>query len=513
MTRRSSPSRRLPRPTKPETQPIRPAPPFRWPSLGEMADPRAPFLIPALLLIMSRIALSLYVPFAAEDAYITFRYARNFANGFGLVFNPGEHVFGFSSPLWTLWTALGFKLGAPPVAWARLSTLTLELATLVVVTTMLRLQVSNRSAWCFAFFWAVWPYFGAVSVSGMENLAMVGLIALAAAWCARRSRLAGPALAAVALMRPEGLASVLFLGWRASWRDRLVGAGLIVAGAVALTLYFGSPLPQSLVAKSQVYGTPGPWAGRYWWDWLSPFVFGRFTAVSDTGHLFLLSVVFAPAAWFGARTLWAERRTPLASFVAACLAVWLGYAVLGVAYFWWYLAVPLAGFGALAAVGFPRLGRGPALYVSTALLALGLWTVVPELYLGRAQSEYLGFARVGEFLALHAQPGQKVMLEPIGMVGFRAPLVILDEVGLVSPQVARRRGQGPGWYADIATQERPDWLVVRHAFLSAGRSFAGAGAPFRNPAERESLLARYAVEAQVDTVSGENSLVVMSRRR
>src|SRR5262245_41630732 len=513
MTRRSSPARRPPKPGRTEAHSPHPAPTFRWPTLAELLDPKGPFLIPAALLVAGRVALSLYLPFAAEDAYITFRYARNFASGFGLVFNPGEHVFGFSSPLWTVWMAAGFKLGAPPVMWARVSTLASELAALVVVAGMLKQQISNRSAWCFAFFWAVWPYFGAVSVSGMENQAMVGLIALAAAFSARRSPMAGPSLGAVALMRPEGVVAAAILGWLASWRCRLVGFGVAAAGIVALALYFGSPIPQSLIAKSQIYGTPGPWAGRHWWEWLSPFVFGRFPQVSDTGHLFLLSIVFAPAAWFGARTLWAQRSTPLAGFIGACAAIWLGYAVLGVAYFWWYLAVPLAGLSALAAVGFPRLTRGPALEISVAAVAVGLWTVTPRLYLGRAQSEYLGFAGAANYLAQHAQMGQKVMLEPIGMVGFQAPLVVVDEVGLVSPQVSRRRLQGPGWYTDVVSRERPDWLVVRRAFLSAGESFAGAGAAFRNAGERDSLLARYAVATAVDTVSGPGTLVIMSRRR
>jgi hypothetical protein len=463
------------------------------------------------LLIASRLALAGIIPFAAEDAYITFRYARNLANGFGLVFNPGQKVFGFSSPLWTLWMAVSFKLGVPPVVWARVSTVALEIVTLVVVVALLKRHASRAAAWCFAFFWVAWPYFGAVSVSGMENTAMVGLIALATACCAQRSPASGPALAALALIRPEGMVAALVVATQASWRDRAIAAGIAIAAILGLAVYFGSPIPQSVLAKSQIYGTPGPWAGRYWWDWLVPFVFGHFPSVTDTGHLFLLSVVFAPAVVIGARTLWPQRTSPLATFIAACLVVWLGYALLGVAFFWWYLTVPLAGFVALAAVGFPRLARGPALYVSVGLLTIGLWTVARQLYLGRAQNEYLGFAQVARFLYANARPGEKVMLEPIGMIGFQDPLVVVDEVGLVSPQVARRRLQGPGWYADIAASERPDWLVVRRGVLRGGQAFAGAGAPFRDQAQRDVLLSRYSVAAQIDTISGDNQLLVLRR--
>jgi hypothetical protein len=40
-------------------------------------------------------------------------------------------------------------------------------------------------------------------------------------------------------------------------RDRAIAAALALAGYGALALAFGSPLPQSLYAKSQIYGTAG----------------------------------------------------------------------------------------------------------------------------------------------------------------------------------------------------------------------------------------------------------------
>jgi hypothetical protein len=39
-------------------------------------------------------------PDPCEDAYITFRYSKNFAEGTGPVFNPGERVEGYSNPVW-----------------------------------------------------------------------------------------------------------------------------------------------------------------------------------------------------------------------------------------------------------------------------------------------------------------------------------------------------------------------------------------------------------------------------
>jgi hypothetical protein len=207
------------------------------------------------------------------------------------------------------------------------------------------------------------------------------------------------------------------------------------------------------------------------------------------------------------------RRSGLTLAIAAACVVWLGYAALGVAYFYWYMLVPLLGLAALAATGLPRIVRGRWLYASCALFVLGSWTLTPLLYLGRAKAEYFGFGVVAEYLLKNARPGETVMLEPIGFIGYHNPLRVVDEVGLVSPQVARRRMQGPGWYADIVRSERPDWLVVRRTFLKTGEAWAGTGAPFRGEAERDSLLARYPLVSGTDEEAGDLSLAVLRRAR
>jgi hypothetical protein len=46
-----------------------------------------------------------------DDAYISFRYARNLASGAGLVFNPGERVEGYTNFSWVIVAAIASKLG------------------------------------------------------------------------------------------------------------------------------------------------------------------------------------------------------------------------------------------------------------------------------------------------------------------------------------------------------------------------------------------------------------------
>ena len=51
-----------------------------------------------------------YRYFWLDDAFITFRYARNLADGMGPVFNPGEAVEGYTSFLWMLISSAAFAL-------------------------------------------------------------------------------------------------------------------------------------------------------------------------------------------------------------------------------------------------------------------------------------------------------------------------------------------------------------------------------------------------------------------
>jgi len=50
-----------------------------------------------------------------DDAYISMRYADNFATGKGLVYNPGERVEGYTNFLWVMIQALIIVLGGDPV--------------------------------------------------------------------------------------------------------------------------------------------------------------------------------------------------------------------------------------------------------------------------------------------------------------------------------------------------------------------------------------------------------------
>jgi len=53
-----------------------------------------------------------------DDAFISFRYAKNLVDGLGLIFNVGERVEGYTNFLWTLLMAGGIRLGLDPVPFS-----------------------------------------------------------------------------------------------------------------------------------------------------------------------------------------------------------------------------------------------------------------------------------------------------------------------------------------------------------------------------------------------------------
>ena len=469
-----------------------------------------PLLALLPVLVLTRAVFWIGQPYASEDAYITFRYAGELVAGHGLVYNAGERVMGFTSLPWTLWCALGVALHVDPVGWTRMTSLAADVATFLFGARLLGESAGRGAAWTFAAFFACWPLFAAAAVSGMESSMFLASI-VATAWAVgRKHPAAGPLLALTALLRPEGVVAALILSLAAPWRDRAIALAIAAAGWIGLALFYGSPIPQSVWAKSSLYGTPGPWAGRHWWEWLVPFPMRRFPTATEGVQFLPIAAVFAASVAAGAVALWKERGSAAARAAAAGLSVWLGYSALGVAYFWWYMVVPVGSLVFTAAAGFPRIVRGWWIPVAAGSLLLGTWTVAPDLYLGRAEVEGLSFARVADYLLAHATPGQSMFLEPIGMIGFRCPIRVIDEVGLVSPAVAKRRLRGPGWYADVVRAEKPDWLVVRSDVLASGAAFAGAGAPFRSAAERDQVLAGYAAIPASDF--GGRDLVVLRRR-
>jgi arabinofuranosyltransferase len=81
---------------------------------------RRAFLLLFGLLLIVLLGLAWSNRFCLDDAYISFRYARNLIRGRGLVYNEGERVEGYTNFLWVLLVAGGMWLGFDPVVFSQI---------------------------------------------------------------------------------------------------------------------------------------------------------------------------------------------------------------------------------------------------------------------------------------------------------------------------------------------------------------------------------------------------------
>lgn len=155
-----------------------------------------------------------------DDAYICLRFARNLADGHGIVYNPGERVEGYTNFLWTVASSALFLTGTDPPAMLRILGLLSGILALLAAALLARALAPQRpwAAGAAALFSASLPFFVAESVMGLETalfaaLSVAGLAAfIMECRQARRPPLSGALLALAALTRPEGILVAAVIG-------------------------------------------------------------------------------------------------------------------------------------------------------------------------------------------------------------------------------------------------------------------------------------------------------------
>jgi hypothetical protein len=183
--------------------------------------------------------------FTVEDAFLGFRYARNFARGLGLVYNPGERVEGYTSLTWELLLAGALKLGLDPERVTKwIGALAASGALILIWRLSSRLR-PFATAPCLA----TWLFATAVPTcafapSGMETMLFV-LLLLAAVALAERPA-SGALFALATLTRPEGAIAFALLGTRDRKPLRYVSFALPLVAQVAWRHhYYGHFLSQT----------------------------------------------------------------------------------------------------------------------------------------------------------------------------------------------------------------------------------------------------------------------------
>ena len=273
--------------------------------------------------------------FLTDDAFISFRYARNLLDGYGLVFNAGERVEGYTNFLWVLelaaiWGALGIRPEhAAPWLSVAFTAGTLG-AMLWWAARMPGLRHRGLAAWmalglaCGSATFAVWTSGGGLETRQFTFFVLGAVVCLSLYRNSRWSLLAASlSLALAALTRPEGvLIAIVCLGWfavqrlvdggrlrfdRGYLRDLLTLAApfaiLVAAHFLFRYAYYGEWLPNTYYAKFV----------RPWWD--MGFYYYAVAAL-ETG-LYLLG----PLALVGAWVRWRSARDGVYALALLCIGV------------------------------------------------------------------------------------------------------------------------------------------------------------------------------------------------
>jgi len=487
------------------------------------------FLIGALL-IAALLARLMPGERIVDDAYITFRYARNIVEGRGFVYNPGESVLGTTTPLYTLVLA-ATALASGSRDFPTLAIIVNALAGACSVGLLYALGRKVIGHWApaaaAALLWAVAPYSVTFAIGGMEtDLTIALLLAISYARVTRRPRWMAALSALALLARPD---TVILLGliWlddilerrRMSgtdaipriniipWQEAVVGLGLLAPWLVFATLSFGTPIPASIAAKSAAYRlSPGASLIRLIQHYSTPFLGHQI--LGRSWQLVGFIVYLLLCARGGLEVLRRHRSTwPLLAYPFVYFAV---FAAANPLLFRWYLSPPLPLYFLFIVAGIWSLGRDAGrlmdwrndrstnlpvdrltiliLFTVAALAStLNAWELHPDHGPDRPAPEMAWFelellyARAADIVLTHAQPDDTLCAGDIGTLGYVTDMPILDTVGLVTPESRKYYPADPGIYvinyaipADLVLALDPDFVVIlevygRHALLNGPR--------------------------------------------
>ncbi|MCA9527988.1 MAG: hypothetical protein KC549_16990, partial [Myxococcales bacterium] len=402
-----------------------------------------------------------------DDAFISFRYARNLAQGHGLVFNPGEWVEGYTNFLWTAVLGVLGKIGLD----IPLTALALNLASFGAAVALTAGVVRRTAPGTVTIPLAALALGGSLGFttfasSGLETMPAAALV-MAGVLYAGRPLLSGSFLILAALTRPDHLLFWGCMGLAMAGTDVLTGSGAWLKRLQwRRYLAFTAPLVFVFV----------PW---FLWRWhaygdVFPNTYYAKSGGSSyysQGVIYLAVWVFTSGAW-----LW----LPLLGLLAiarprspAELRLRL-FALLGVAIYGHYVVRVGGDFMmerffivlwpiALAAVevqvrwlrGTPRL-----LALPVAAVALGVtttpvrpipdfqkvWHLAAEHSFYRIaslspltiESRYFRIGQqLGEAFAAHG-PYPRLAAGSVGLLGYYSGLPISDRYGLTSRRVAHK---------------------------------------------------------------------------
>jgi hypothetical protein len=395
-------------------------------------------------------------PRTVDDAYITFRYASNIVRGMGFVYNLGERVLGTTTPLYTLILSALHLFFTDLELVALVTNAVADVATAALMH-LLIVKVTGRhttAVLCSLLF-----VFSAGSIrftsGGLESGVFVFLLLLSL-WLFINERyiFSGISVALTALTRPEGLLLffvviiVYFFRFRRfPWHLALAGVGTLLPWTAFSIVYFGSPVPHSVLAKKISYDFPPMYAIKNLLGYLVTHILPLWVVgVSRLAKYGFCAAVLG----FGsvaAYRVWARSENFMAFWLFPI--VYIGAYTAANPPVWEWYAVPLIPFTIIALVLgaaevveplayrilSPRNFRVVQVVLISFLLIAGTFQVLQIVQHDPRQGRELAYADIARKLNGIYRPGHTISGPEIGTLGYKLPdSRILDPQGLVSPQ-------------------------------------------------------------------------------
>jgi hypothetical protein len=462
--------------------------------------------LPIVIVLAVYLIAASVVSFLCDDAFITFRYADNLANGHGPVYNIGERVEGYTNFLWMLLMAAVIKLGGAPELWSRIFSIACG-AGILLMLMLWGKQRADDWKYCtlLPFFLACTAPFIVWSTGGLETAAygflllgsVIAVVRTDQDDSSRSAMLAGALAGLAILTRPDGviIAGISGLFLLTSVIRRKISLTTLMAYAVPLAIIFGSHLL---------------WRRSYYGLWLPNtfYVKTPSTEFLSFGFAYLGRFGWESALWFALLAVaflnasgkrWRMNATILYLLVIAVVfsayVVYTGgdFMVMG------RFMVPLLGiiyllfFELIALPGaFPR----NALIFSAALLVLYLGysgILLKQAHkvkplggldsIGLLKDYHKKWTDAGMLLKAVARPTDTVLTSAAGIIPYYTGLHTIDLLGLTAPNLSKYRARPgvrrPGHALSITPQAfldaKPQFFVGHPHIGSVDSAYIGWG--------------------------------------
>ncbi len=429
--------------------------------VGNIVLPCAVFLLGVAGLLMLERLLAGGLGFPFDDSWIFAQYARNLAEGHGFCFNIGEPSNGFTSLLWLLLVALGYKLTGGFVVPMKVMGIAFGLGSVVLSALLLRELTEDEGqrqmgVWMVAL---CAPLLSA-SLSGLDTT-LGAFTALMALWWHMKNRsspssrwaLEGVLWGIAVLARPENLALWLIcLGIRAIQEMRLhpqrfrsaifwlvcqvVLTSLIVAPWVWLNFQLtGTPFPATYLAKA----LPRQRAVDDLWG----FPVGRMAMVLSSLFEFALLLLSAqPIVVAFLLWRWLLRRQPVA--LSSLLLVSFGLTAVQAfsnpsdyALVWSYFSRYVLTNLLLGLLGLALLLPSWRLVKVGVVIGSSLFLLAcADLHPGLVKFVRQVNVRAGQWVKKNLPEGETIATHDIGAIAFFSGHRVFDTQGLIHPEVA-----------------------------------------------------------------------------